>query len=756
MSVTITSYAPAYAGGTVTTGTLVLNAPNQGVNGQLAMLFMNPDEMLIGTGVNMFSVETMGDILDGTFGSGYSYNDLLAPTASLDINSQALINVLDPTNLQDAATKNYVDVQVGLIGGPFLPLAGGTMTGNINTGGGANRITFDTDLDTFIHSPFDDYLEFVVNSTTAMMILNGPTAEVGFYNNQLIDVADPTAAQHAATKNYVDTQLGGLGPFLPLSGAAAMTGDLDMGTNNISNVANVDGRDVSADGGVLDAHVGDLTLHRTINDAGALTTDLWSADKIITELALKLDSATAATTYLALAGGTMAGAIAMGTNGITGMADPTLAQDAATKAYVDGEITALGLVGVGPYLPLAGGTMTGTLVLAADPTSALQAATKQYVDTEITGIGAGGFLKIDGTSTMTGNLNMGTNQIVGVVDPTLAQDAATKNYVDTEITALGLTGTGPYLKLDGTTPMTAALDFGTNKGINLVDPTLAQDAATKNYVDTEITSLSLGGTGPFLQLAGGTMTGDIDMNGNDILNAGLMDIGSHWFQATQYTSGLGGNAFLIRLTATPAVGTPTYSFATDTDTGILNDGADAIIMACGGAAELTVNPTEIDAHSKKVVNLVDPTNPADAATKGYVDGINSVRLLAKSTGVDLTATGVTNLYTVPTGKLHIITEVIVRLTSFVPGGAPTSPEFNVGTVGAFDNIVDGFQMQLTAANAADQAWYLSSDVPLVGVTWKQGAVTPNAGTIVKFNVTTAAGGTVSAAVADVYVLGFEA
>ena len=38
---------------------------------------------------------------------------------------------------------------------------------------------------------------------------------------------------------------------------------------------------------------------------------------------------------LALSGGTMSGAIAMGTSKITGMGDPTLAQDATTKIYVD-------------------------------------------------------------------------------------------------------------------------------------------------------------------------------------------------------------------------------------------------------------------------------------------------------------------------------------------------------------------------------------------------------------------------------------
>jgi hypothetical protein len=45
--------------------------------------------------------------------------------------------------------------------------------------------------------------------------------------------------------------------------------------------------------------------------------------------------ATDVDTRLALSGGTMTGAIEMGTSKITGLGDPTSAQDAATKAYVD-------------------------------------------------------------------------------------------------------------------------------------------------------------------------------------------------------------------------------------------------------------------------------------------------------------------------------------------------------------------------------------------------------------------------------------
>ena len=64
-------------------------------------------------------------------------------------------------------------------------------------------------------------------------------------------------------------------------------------------------------------------------------------------------------------------ALAMGSNKITGLADGTDAQDAATFGQV------------GQRLPLAGGTMTGLLTLSGAPTSALHAATKGYVDSAI-------------------------------------------------------------------------------------------------------------------------------------------------------------------------------------------------------------------------------------------------------------------------------------------------------------------------------------------------------------------------------------
>jgi len=54
--------------------------------------------------------------------------------------------------------------------------------------------------------------------------------------------------------------------------------------------------------------------------------------------------------------------------------DPTAAQDAATKNYVDTSTANSN------YVAVAGDTMTGALILNANPTAALGAATKQYVD----------------------------------------------------------------------------------------------------------------------------------------------------------------------------------------------------------------------------------------------------------------------------------------------------------------------------------------------------------------------------------------
>lgn len=150
---------------------------------------------------------------------------------------------------------------------------------------------------------------------------------------------------------------------------------------------------------------------------------------------------TAAALKLSLTGGTMSGAIAMGTNKITGLGNGTAAsQDAATVSQME---TADAL-----KLSLTGGTMSGAIAMGASKitglangsTASQDAATVAQVESLISAIPSADltpYFKKDGTVTATGNFNMGGSYKIGsLADPTVAQDAATKAYVDA--VALGL------------------------------------------------------------------------------------------------------------------------------------------------------------------------------------------------------------------------------------------------------------------------------------------------------------------------------
>ena len=135
------------------------------------------------------------------------------------------------------------------------------------------------------------------------------------------------------------------------------------------------------------------------------------------------------------------------------------------------------------YAPLASPALTGvpTAPTASAGTNTTQVATTAFVGTAISNLVAGAPTTLDtldeiaaaiadtgnfsdtvvlkSGSTMTGNLAMGTNKITGLGDPTNAQDAATKNYIDTAVIAPGNL-TGPITSVGSATSVAAQTGTG--------------------------------------------------------------------------------------------------------------------------------------------------------------------------------------------------------------------------------------------------------------------------------------------------------
>ncbi|MCM2280955.1 MAG: hypothetical protein NDI61_03815 [Bdellovibrionaceae bacterium] len=150
-------------------------------------------------------------------------------------------------------------------------------------------------------------------------------------------------------------------------------------------------------------------------------------------------------------------------------------------------------------IPLASGAgVTGGLISKADYDSfAAKQAALGYTPVNKAG------------DSMTGVLNMGdgvTNfNIANLLDPTLAHHAATKNYVDT-----GLSGKQNSL---GFTPVDKAGDTMTGLLVLSADPAANLGAATKQYTDSAVTTA----VAAKVSKAGDTMTGSLTLPANGLV-----------------------------------------------------------------------------------------------------------------------------------------------------------------------------------------------------------------------------------------------
>ena len=249
--------------------------------------------------------------------------------------------------------------------------------------------------------------------------------------------ANHTGTQTASTISDFDTQV----RTNRLDQMAAPTGSVSLNSQKITNLATPTSNTDASTKAYVDTSIANLI------DGAPSTLDT------LNEIAAALnDTANFADTVVLKSGSTMTGALAMGTNKITGLGDPTNAQDAATKNYIDTAVLAPSNL-TGPI------TSVGNVTSVASQTGTGSKFVMDNTPTLITPVlGVATATSINGTTIPSSKTLVATDSTQYVVPSQtgnsgkyLTTDGTTSSWGAVEALPSQTSNSGKFLTTDGTT-----------------------------------------------------------------------------------------------------------------------------------------------------------------------------------------------------------------------------------------------------------------------------------------------------------------
>jgi hypothetical protein len=338
------------------------------------------------------------------------------------------------------------------------------------------------------------------------------------------------------------------------------------------------------------------------------------------------------------------------------------------------------------------------------------------------------YILTDGTRAFTGKQSLGGFNLTDLLDPVALQDAATKNYVDlvnasqtaytnaanasmksyVDTKAVSdhgllsnLSGDGhpQYILVSGTRAFTGKQSLGGFNLTDLLDPVALQDAATKNYVDL-VNASQTAYTNAAISLANTSMKNYVD------------------------AANVSMQAYVD-------------AHAPITDHGLLSnlsgDGHPQYLLVNGSRA-MTGN---LSVGSHYVTNVLDPSVGTDAATKGYVDSVNtSMKNYVDAANASMALNVSLNYASkvsgkVPTGELGSGT---AKSTTVLAGDQTWKPGITVlkktsnqtinSGAGTFVDISE-LTFPVTAGNIYAFHYYIAFSSKQATTGWKMGVNAPN-------------------------------
>ena len=265
---------------------------------------------------------------------------------------------------------------------------------------------------------------------------------------------------------------------------------------------------------------------------------------------------------------------------------------------------------------LAGLNTTAGAVTAAD--SLLSSIGKMVGNIAAVSSAQGNYVLKDGTSVMTGDLDLGTKKIINLADPAADQDAATKKYVD-DLTALSAgpwteSGSNIYYNLGN-------VGIGTSTPSQLFTVNGRELIGNTSTIYTGTSNGSVMGNGSVTIFDDGTNLGKLNFSGN-ILSFGkcqdttcgpmspVLQINGTTNITTFYnTNSLrAGNGY-------GSATTPTFAFGGNTNTGVFNPAANTLAFSSNALERM-----RIDGSGNVGVGTTAPTNKLEVAGDVALNG----------------------------------------------------------------------------------------------------------------------------------------
>ena len=337
----------------------------------------------------------------------------LTPNGNCDIQNKKLVNVKQGADRNDVVTKSQIQLLDNAPGdvrankAVIYSNSGSVHTNSIylqdtpDGAGSSNDVRLLTEHQSYenIHLNIPDLKNFDGHGGRAKSEIMVTSTEQHITGRKTffdISVLKPDNNDQAANKKYVDDEIKkipspDLSTYLKKDGTVEMTGNLDMGNQQITHL----GANIQNTYDVVNLGFCDTKYLQKVSNSD-----------------LDMDN-----------------------HKIKDMAQPTDDNDAVNKHYVDHNfLNRLTPNALGGELDMRG----HKIIVLGNPSNPNDASTKAYVDTEIAKIPSVGsdlsvYLKKDGSVAMTGNLDMNNKQIKDMAQPTDDNDATTKKYFDDKL-----------------------------------------------------------------------------------------------------------------------------------------------------------------------------------------------------------------------------------------------------------------------------------------------------------------------------------